>query len=166
MSWHLSCSRTGGLMLGYARWTREFKAIAAKKPKIAVSRLVCRTKMNLRGRSKGQFQRLFIGHHRRPAGAHAAGRDSCRAAAYTEKKRTLCKTSKGRRWASVRNKGDILRPGDAREDWSILLAGALPMDGQRPCRFDSFEELPRPKWAKGSSRKKLLGPFRKGLVAL
>jgi NADH-quinone oxidoreductase subunit G len=125
---HLSASRMGGLMLGYAQKGGIADLVAAK-PKLLLSL----------GADEVDYAKfadsivVYIGHHG-DKGAHAAD-VVLPAAAYTEKAGTYVNTEGRVQFAEKA----VFAPGDAREDWTILraLADALGVS----VGFDSFDEL-------------------------
>ncbi len=125
---HLSASRMGGLMLGYAQ-TGGMADIAAAKPKLLLSL----------GADEANYTKfadsivVYIGHHG-DKGAHAAD-IILPGSAYTEKAGTYVNTEGRVQFAEKA----VFAPGDAREDWTILraLADALGVS----VGFDSFDEL-------------------------
>jgi len=131
---HISASRMGGLMLGYA-YDGGINAIAAAKPKLVFS--LGADEMDFA--AFGDSFKVYIGHHG-DAGAHAAD-VILPAASYAEKNGTYVNLE-GR----VQRSGKaVFAPGDAREDWSILRALSEVLGKKLP--FDSFAEL-RAKLAK------------------
>ncbi|NVD43890.1 NADH-quinone oxidoreductase subunit NuoG [Qipengyuania atrilutea] len=125
---HMSASRMGGLMLGYAQ-KGGIADIAEAKPKVLLSLGADETDYA----SFADSLKVYVGHHG-DAGAHAAD-IILPAASYAEKDGTYVNTEGRVQFAEKA----VFAPGDAREDWTILraLADALGVE----VGFDSFGEL-------------------------
>ena len=125
---HMSASRMGGLMLGYAQKGGIADLVAAE-PKVILSL----------GADEVDYTKfagsmvVYIGHHG-DKGAHAAD-VILPAAAYTEKSGTYVNTEGRVQFADKA----VFAPGDAREDWTILRAMADAFGVS--VGFDSFDEL-------------------------
>ncbi|MBH0113491.1 NADH-quinone oxidoreductase subunit G [Novosphingobium sp. YJ-S2-02] len=125
---HMSASRMGGLMLGYAQKGGITDLVEAA-PKVVLSL----------GADEVDYTKfagsmvVYIGHHG-DKGAHAAD-VILPAAAYTEKSGTYVNTEGRVQFADKA----VFAPGDAREDWTILRAMADAFGVS--VGFDSFDEL-------------------------
>jgi NADH-quinone oxidoreductase subunit G len=125
---HMSASRMGGLMLGYAQ-EGGMADIAAANPKVLFSL----------GADEMDYEpyadclKVYIGHHG-DKGAHNAD-IILPAASYAEKDGTYVNTEGRVQFAEKA----VFAPGDAREDWTILraLADAIGVS----VGFDSFAQL-------------------------